>query len=433
MKVKKHLLIRTMCLFLVIIAIVVFSNLPSEHFLIMIFKLILGWNLIILTINGLREKTLFNPFILFAFTPLSLLLYDENISDYYFSTLDERTWLLGVINIIAFSVGLVIFLDRKNKQDNYCREEFSNIKSLTTHTIIMLVIGMMPLVFYLLMKVQMPFASIISYFRFLALAGAWKSKRIPLLYFVNFVILLSYFFSFNKTAFLGYALITLICYQKYFSNSKKRKLFFYLIGSILAILFLFVAFPLKDIIQNGSMPLSFNNLLHAIRDYANNTNDYYVGRIFWKGPNVLRFPYIYLVSGWNNVQYVMETQSIHTYGLWCIKPLLSLLQLDGFFSKYYELLPKNSFNTFTFVTVLYKDFGIVLSCIVSCFLAFFVGNIYLKFKKSNSIFYVAVWAVVAQAEFEMFFSNHFFMLSYPFTIILLCYVYKTLLKSSKLL
>lgn len=32
---------------------------------------------------------------------------------------------------------------------------------------------------------------------------------------------------------------------------------------------------------------------------------------------------------------------------------------------------------------------------------------------------------------EMFFSNHFFMLSYPFTIIVVCWLYKLLFKSAK--
>lgn len=53
---------------------------------------------------------------------------------------------------------------------------------------------------------------------------------------------------------------------------------------------------------------------------------------------------------------------------------------------------------------------------MSIFLGFYVKKIYSKFIISRSPFNVSIYVSVAVSVSVMFFSNHFFMLSYPFTL-----------------
>ena len=133
------------------------------------------------------------------------------------------------------------------------------------------------------------------------------------------------------------------------SSKSKIKI---LLGLVVSALFmLFVAFPLKTYVQDngGNIVDFFTKNVKVVYDYGQ--------RIDWSGPEVLKMPYMYLVTAWNNVQYVLETQNTRTYGLWFVKPILGYFQLSGIFDSLYELKPYSSFNTYTYITVLFKDFG----------------------------------------------------------------------------
>ena len=236
--------------------------------------------------------------------------------------------------------------------------------------------------------------------------------------------------TFNKSIFLSVGLITILSYQRYALKDEKddKKLFAWI--AVAACFMVFIAFPMKALVQEQGN-FSFSNLFSAISKYYTGEDNSYANKILWNGPIVLQMPYMYLVSAWNNVKYVMQTQPSHTYGLWFFKPVLSWLQLDGMFEKLYILKPYSSFNTFGFVTVLYKDFGIIGAMFEAGFLGYFVAKVFNKFRTSNSPIDLAIYALTAQATVEMFFSNHFFMLSYPFTIIVVCWLYKLLFKSAK--
>ena len=139
----------------------------------------------------------------------------------------------------------------------------------------------------------------------------------------------------------------------------------------------------------------------------------------WDFSSVYFLPYMYVVTPWTNLQYVTESQNSRTYGLWSFKPFLGYLQLDDYFTKSFKLTPYSSFNTFTFIAVGFKDFGFWFSIIPTMFIGFMVRKSYFLYLNSNYAFDVATFSVLSLAVLEMFFSNHFFMVSYPFTMIIL--------------
>lgn len=390
---------------------------------------------------GVTDRELFNPMLLFSLTPLSLLLYSESVSPRYLNSLTVTTWILGLINMIAF-----VWVVRRRTRETLCTdfnpdiedddvlldEDDTEKQSLIYHGIILIAVSRIPDLCRMIFGTSFFLGSTINYLLYPGLCCAWKSKSKIFIALSYIVCVLSFATRFNKSIFLSVGLVTVLSYTKYYAESKKeeRKLY---VGIIVAtIAMIFVAFPVKTFIQNGNS-LTWQGISDAVTTYFQGGDDHYATTIVWNGPDVLKLPYMYLVSAWNNVQYVMETQSSHTFGLWMIKPLLSWLQLDGIFEASYTLTPYSSFNTFGYVTVLYKDFGVYGSVFGSIVLGLFVSKVFNKYKWSDSPFDIACYAMTAQATLEMFFSNHFFMLSYPFTIILMCWLYKLVFKSARTL
>jgi oligosaccharide repeat unit polymerase len=218
----------------------------------------------------------------------------------------------------------------------------------------------------------------------------------------------------SKLSLLLHVLTILICYLKYFDWKKhKLRLFFF---ALLGVVIMFLSFSAINIKGRGtSTKQDQTDMVDAYQQY---------GRFDWNYSSSLFLPFMYLESPWGNVEYVVETQDERTYGLWTLKPLLGYVGADVFFKEKYELVPNSSFNTFTFVSVAFKDFGIWLSVISTLLLGFFVKKVYTRYLISRSPYDVACWCTVALATVEMFFSNHFYMQSYPFTCVILMEIYK---------
>ena len=133
---------------------------------------------------------------------------------------------------------------------------------------------------------------------------------------------------------------------------------------------------------------------------------------------------MYFTTPWNNLQYIMETTREHTYGLWLIKPFLSYIQVAGNIDAYTALTPyQNAFNTYGFISVQYVDFGMIGSALSSAVLGILVGKVYRRYRYCPDGFNIGCYGLVACATLEMFFSNHFFGQSYPFTILIVAWIY----------
>lgn len=439
MKVSKRVFKRS--LLLAIMAIIVlwktvgFSDAPNVFVLRVIATAILLYCLI----KGVKNRDILNPYIYFALVPFSLVIFTHSISSVYYVPLKASTWFLGIINMLAYVVILSLVMNKKQlieKNELIIQKAyeptFDEIKSLQFHSIVLMCIGQFELILKLTTGIRFFLGTVTSYCIFPAIAMAWKTKKTGFILGTYAVLLLTWTVQFNKSVFLAIALITIIAIRRYYPMNKKNSRKLYIAIGIMGLFFIFVAFPLKGLVQDQSN-FSIESFVTAIKDYYYNKNDYYAKSIDWNGLPALRFPYIYLTSAWNNVQYVLETQNTRTYGLWMLKPLISWLQLDGYFADLYVLTPRSSFNTFTYITVLFKDFGYWGSMIGSCFLGWFVGRIYNNYRKTYSAYHVAMYAVVSQAAIEMFFSNHFFGLFYPFTILIICWCYRRLFKSARYL
>lgn len=350
---------------------------------------------------GRKEPRLVNPYYLFSLTPLSLTLYSE-VAGGYMLTLSHSTWVLAIINIYAFIFAL--FVTPSFKSIKNCIG-VSNTSGLIIGAFIMYGI-------YLASRIVPELNALFWFTSIAAMVFALRSKKKIGLVFCAYLFLSSIFSGHSsKMEMLLYVLTFLICYDKFYSPTRKQRMTVAALAAI-GVVFMIFAF-------------SFANKERGQYD-AESGQAYYEqqGNFEWDYDSALLMPYLYFSTPWTNVEYVVQTQDERTNGLWMIKPILGYLGVDEKFSREYELIPYSSFNTFTFICCGFKDFGYWLSILSSLFLGFFVKKMYSRYLISKSPFDVTSYILVALATVEMFFSNHFFMQSYPFTVLIMMELYK---------
>lgn len=356
--------------------------------------------LITLLLLGSKEKSFVNPYYLFVLTPFSLLIY-FNVIDSYLLDLTHNTYLLAIINIIAFIIGLLLGPIIKVKK--IYNDQLDSKRGIRVKVFILF--GLTLIGFFV------PFLnSIFWLFSIPAIVFAIKSKEKKLIMVVASYILFISTFSLSKTQVLLFILSILICFNKYYSFSGKQAIWLKVIFSLSIVLLIFsFSFANKE---RGNY-----NAEEGLEYFGREGHD-------WKLEADYFLPYMYLVTPWTNLQYVTEKQDTRTFGFWAIKPLINYLQIDKYFEKEYELISYSNFNTFTFISVAFKDFGYWLSTLSSLILGFFVKKVYCRYLVSNSPFDTATYIIFSLATVQMFFSNHFFMLSYPFTMIIVMRITK---------
>lgn len=362
--------------------------------------------LIICVLRGIKEKYFLNPYYMFALVPFTLLIY-ANISNYHVE-LTVDTWLIAIINISAFIIAMDFTTEYRHVEK--CKG-VGDGKRLLNHTIVFLVLGFMPTVYSIAFGGTMPLASIFTLLSSGAIMCALKSQNKILIGIVIAVFIFSWTGYVTKSSILSFVISILIGYEKYYVNNvkQKRKLIILL---ILGLILMVAAFSFANQDRGSMSPAS------VLKYYSQH------GGLTWSGRASLLMPYMYLTTPWANLQYVMETQRSQTYGLWLIKPLLGYFQIDKFFEEFYSLKAYSSFNTFTYIACCFKDFGFFGSCISSVILGVFVKKMYSRFTLSHSPLDIVCYVLISQAVIEMFFSNHFFAQSYPFTIVIIMAIYK---------
>ena len=359
-------------------------------------------------INGRNEQTIINPYYLFAVTPLSLMLY-FNISDRYLGDLDVKTWLIAIINMGAFIAGLTL---SRTKPKERLHDVTDNV-SIGRHIVVLSALSFIPTYLYAFRSIALPFYSVLSLLYIPALVCAIYSGRKKSVVVILLLTVVPWTGNVSKMSILTLCLALIITYEMYHVLSSKDRIVI-IILCVVAFIVMLYAF-------------SFANQWRGAKT-ATSQVQYYTtyGGVMWSGNALLFMPYMYLTTPWANLQYVMQTQNIRTYGLWFLKPFISYLQLDGLFEQQYMFISKSSFNTYTFIAPHFKDFGFWGSIIPSFILGVFVKWVYDRAISTKRPLDVACYIYCAQATLQMFFSNHFFQQSYPFTIIILVALYRLL-------
>ena len=394
MKDNKEVYLVLLSVFALLIRSILFARIVVLYIIVLCF------------IWGRKEKSFVNPYFLFAATPLSLFIY-VNVSNQYMLDLTFETWGIAIINMVAFVLALRHTSDFRLEKS--CKGPSDN--KLLLHTLIFASIALFSSVMEYIMQRPFFLSSVLNLCSVPALICAIKSKKKVLIILVFLVFIVTSIGFLSKSFVLTYILATIIGFEKYIiKNERQKKNVVALTAVGMVIMVLSFTFANKD---RGTRS-------------AQDTVDYYTkySDIEWNSPNALFMPYMYLTTPWANLQYLMESQDERTYGLWLFKPLLGYLQLDENYKPEYRMRAYSTFNTFTFISTNFKDFGYWLSILSSLLLGFFVKKVYSRYRKSRSPLDVACYVYVGLAVLEMFFSNEFFTQSFPFTIVIIMGLYK---------
>lgn len=434
MKFRQNTIISNFLIFAVIGVGSVVVLLTSVDMWNMLGKSVCLIMLAFLLIKSFRETVLLNPYLLFCVMPVTLIIYDSRISERYLDNLEGETWLLILLNLLMLFLGFYLTKPFRKINADWLGfsiyDDITSAKRLKFHFWLALGIGLLPSIYALCVGWHdllggnlyvmrnyfnmFPAASFLKFSLYFAIACAFKMKK---KYYIAMAVLgqlASFMLLFSKLELLLLTMVLAICWLKYYKVNIKLS-YVCVLFAVVVILFLW-AFDFYD----------------AMRTQGESMTDKLINRgdIIWNGPKSLAMPYMYLVQGWNNLQYVMQTQGEHSYGLWFFNPILHYMPIK--FEGLQELEAPSFFNTFTFLGVQYKDFGIAGSSFVSVFLGFWIKKIYTMFLQSLSPLSICVYAINMVAILQMYFSNHFFMSLYPFTICILLLVYDVLLLKLKL-
>lgn len=378
--------------------------------------------------KGLSEDTLLNPYYLFLLAPISLLLYSEKVSVYYLLPLENKTWLIAIMNMYVFVLSMMIG-QNSHYSDKYIETEFRREDKYCTlnSTIIMFALGLFPTIYQLIVGHSLFGSQFFYMMTFIGFVLGYRCNHRKLAIILLLVSkLLQMAIYFNKSIILQTTLV-LIVSMEVTSKDKATKRKVVIIAGIVTVFTIVIGFVLKPYLATGGLLSNFLSD-YSTTDVLNRMGN----RVQWSYNPLFLSPYFYLTTPWCNLQYTMSNLTEHTYGLWLIKPFLGWIQLSEGIKAYSALVPyRFAYNTFGFVTVQYVDFGLMGSCISSVILGLFVGKQYKKIKVCNTSLNIANYALVSCAVFEMFFSNHFLMTSYPFTIAFVSWIFKTIATQRK--
>lgn len=378
---------------------------------IMFQRVILSIICIICIAKGVKENFVLNPFFCFLITPISLMIYSSSASSRFLVDLSPEVYVIGVCSCIAFIAGIDVYVSRMSPNRSSVSQ--STLSALYQENYYAR-IGLFFAVFCsfitlatLVLGIALPFKAIVSQLFFLSIAFLMKSKQRFSYFVVIIMVLVMLLSKFRKTTFLYLFILILLPILNQKNESNK----IIILGTISllagALFMIFIAYPLKIYFsEHGSFQdLSFD--FYSLTNIMNENSENYgeIGSVF-----MLR-PYLSMTTEWSNLDYAINREPIHTYGMWFLKPIFNILQIDTSSMPIYTLEPRyGHYNTFGFLTIQIKDFGYAGAVIFTYFLGLLTGWSYKQFREhKDNVIEIVRYLFISCAVIEMFFSNHFLL------------------------
>ncbi len=375
-----------------------------------------------LIIRGLREPFIFNPYFLFAVCPLTLALYFPVISEYYLLELSDTTYVYALVNMICFYIGLEIIRNKKirmehgvlggeNHWPNECEE-----KTVRNWAIVFSVVGMIPAVYALLvghisewnrmkdLASSFPIYAVLAYFPYIGIYLAMQTKKKVCIIICLVLGGVATLVSLTKTMVLCYLMAILAAYEKKHSSVRIKRLI------LLGIISLFVFSYLDGVYNQMRGATKFEELWLSRSSSLLSVSQLKT--------------YLYFETPWANLEYVLGTVKEHTYGLWSVKPILTLFRIEGLFTESYSMMESyTTFNAMGYLAYLYNDFGVIGSCVAVMPIGMFVSYVYERGKRNLNPFWGVIVLFTLRAVLMMFFNLHFSTEIYILTtLIIMCIV-----------
>lgn len=407
---KKILVTKCFLIYILLLFIEISLTALSGNSFITSQKIMLGIICMICVYQGFRNKFVLNPYFCFILTPFSLMIYNPEVSSRFLTELDDVVYILAICSFLAFLAGLDVYTSRIRSDYSYdnnykyigYESEFARIG------VFLAVIWILYQVARNVFHISIPFSAIIVQLVYISIAFLLKSGKKYAFILVAMMSVYMLMSNFRKTAFLYIFVLVLLTVFNKKDTSRKTMVLGMLAVLVGGCFMIFIAYPLKMYFSaNGS----FSGLSGGMSGLVTIMEEESVGYGELGGSVFLLRPYLSMTTEWTNLNYVINTQPTSTHGMWFLRPVLNILQVNTESMAVYELLPRsNYYNTFGFLTIQIKDFGYIGAIVFTFFLGLFTGWCYRCFREhQNNTIEITRYVFVSCSVLEMFFSNHFLL------------------------
>lgn len=368
---------------------------------------------------GKREPLAVNPYYLFVSTPFSLLLYSDSVSKVFLPSMDTYVQFLIVIGNFSFLAGLI-----SGKSVSLARQTAAGPKysfylilflGLFPHILGFLVAGF-PLfssdVTATRATYAIPFFGQFGVFLPVAIIIAFQRRSVPLIVLSVALNLFLSVMTVSKFFILFSFLFFLYAYIRFDGKSlfKFRPWQLVAVGFIsIPFMFAFV-FSARD--TNSQSIYAWRQELRFGSSFLDQFGDF------------TYLPYMYLTSPWSNFAYLAEVPTNLSYGARSLHSIAAVFQFDSLFDYPPPEVRNEVFNTHSYISVFYLDFGIFGVLIMPFVLGLMVKWAYVRSQASFDALTAGIWVAFAFATFNLFFSNHFTGTGYPVVALVLFTSYR---------
>lgn len=373
------------------------------------FTKIIAWLILILCYSKARKsQNWYSPYYLFMVTIISYILYWERLGGIFMDELSLGTRIFAVSGLLAVVCGFIVC-------QNFHRQPIK-VGRMNENFWLVFFIGLLPTALsymkygniaalegeeMLEAKKQfvLPIIGQLGYFLQASILVACKKNNTKLIVIATLFSFLAALLRITKTALLVttlFFIVGVIRFHPAITGSRLYKI---------ADKFKFVVIPVLVILM---FMYNTNKRNEAARG-DNGMN--YVERsssTLWETSflaQILFIDYCYYVQPWSNLNYNIENN--HNEGTIGGNSFAQFGKKLGIHINAKKKIQPYFFNTHTFLTDYYLDFGPVFAIIISFLLGILIYTCYSLFGLSDDPLLISFYILIAYATVMMFFSNHF--------------------------
>lgn len=377
-----------------------------------------AWLLLIFCFNKAPRNSWFSPYYLFMVTIISYILYWDELGGIYMDTLSLYTRFFALSGMAAVVFGFMF-----GQKFGYKPIKVGN---LAENFYLVFLIGLLPTALSYMIygniasldgeemleakeQFTLPVIGQLAYFLPASIVVACKkndTKKILIALGFSFLAAL---LTISKTAMLLSLIYFLIAITKFHPSIRNTRIFrfvdrlkYLVIPVIVIYMFMYNNNKRNDVGRGGDMAFveSSSSTLWGTDNLAQN----------------MFLNYCYFVQPWSNLNYNIENN--HKVGSFGGNTLAQFGKKVGIKTNARKKIQPSFFNTHTFLTDYYLDFGAILAILVSFLLGILIYTCYVKFGLSDDPLLISFYILIAYATVMMFFSNHFnngYLLNYFIT------------------
>ncbi len=398
------------------------------------FTKIIAWLILMLCLSKAKKSSdWYSPYYLFIVTIISYILYWEKLGGIFMEELSLETRIFVVSGLLAVVAGF-IFCQSANRTP-------IRVGKMNENFWIVFFIGLFPTAVSYMMfgnitvlegedmleaieQFTLPIIGQLAYFLPASIVVACKKNNTTLIVIATVFSGIAALLTISKTALLVTVLYFIVGVTKFRPAITDSRLY------KIADRYKLVAIPVLLIIM-----FMYNN--NKREDASNDGDMTYVESSFstmWATNNLaqnLFLDYCYYVQPWSNLNYNIENN--HNNGVIGGNSFAQFGRKLGIQVNARKKIQPSFFNTHTFLTDYYLDFGPVLAIIIAFLLGILIYTCYSLFGLSDDPLLISFYILIAYATVMLFFSNHFndgYLMNYFITFGLVSLFSRTLIKST---